>query len=200
MNEQTIVDERPRFARIDEWVFNAVLDDGAFRLYALLAMLVLSPQGYKVGRKMLAERCGCSLNTLDRRVRALKDAGVLRVEATTFNGGSGWNRLTLVGPKGTPKNGERVAPDTGNRQPQGWGPQEESNEMSTNANPPYPPVGGTTTRPKGMRVCDSCRNHGTIGVDMRRYERRRLARGDVKYGYLHSTCEPADKTAPEGWL
>lgn len=75
----------------------------------------------------------------------------------------------------------------------------DSKKENKTTDPPYPPPGGTTSKPRGLRVCDACREHGTVGVDMRRYQRRRLTLGDTKFGHVHVTCTLEDKASTEGW-
>lgn len=179
-----LADERPAFAWIDEWVFDRVRDAGAYQLYGLLAMRVRS-SGYKLGRKYLAERCGCSVDTIDRRLRYLVDAHVIRIDRTAFNGGSGWNKYALLGPsEGGRKSAARGAATARLRGPHGRGTQEEKERREITTTP-LPPSGGKLGR---RARCAGCGKDGVVGPDLGRYVDTSAPRGQ-KTMYLHQGCE-----------
>ncbi|MGH8774431.1 MAG: helix-turn-helix domain-containing protein [Jiangellaceae bacterium] len=72
--------EEQRFAVVPEWVIDAEISDGAFRLYSLLLRYGNSSGCRMPSRALLARRLHRSVDTVDRAMRELVAAGVVRVE------------------------------------------------------------------------------------------------------------------------
>jgi hypothetical protein len=75
----TLVEE-PRFAIVPEWVIDAAVSDGAFRLYSLLLRYGNGSGCRMPSRQTLARRLRRSVDAIDRAMRQLTDAGIVRVE------------------------------------------------------------------------------------------------------------------------
>ncbi len=79
-DEGSLLVEEQRFAIIAEWVIDAAIPDGAFRLYALL-LRYGNGSGHRMpARATLARRMNRSVDAVDRAMRQLVDAGLVRVE------------------------------------------------------------------------------------------------------------------------
>jgi hypothetical protein len=76
----TLVVEEPRFAIVPEWVINAEISDGAFRLYSLLLRYGNGSGSRMPSRQTLARRLRRSVDAVDRAMRQLTEAGIVRVE------------------------------------------------------------------------------------------------------------------------
>ena len=76
----TLVVEEPRFAIVPEWVIDAAVSDGAFRLYSLLLRYGNSSGSRMPSRQTLARRLRRSVDAVDRAMRQLTEAGIVRVE------------------------------------------------------------------------------------------------------------------------
>ena len=76
----TLVVEEPRFAIVPEWVIDAAVSDGAFRLYSLLLRYGNSSGCRMPSRQTLARRLRRSVDAVDRAMRQLTQAGIVRVE------------------------------------------------------------------------------------------------------------------------
>jgi hypothetical protein len=76
----TLVVEEPRFAIVPEWVIDAALSDGAFRLYSLLLRYGNGSGSRMPSRQTLARRLRRSVDAIDRAMRQLTEAGIVRVE------------------------------------------------------------------------------------------------------------------------
>ena len=76
----TLVVEEPRFAIVPEWVIDAALSDGAFRLYSLLLRYGNGSGSRMPSRQTLARRLRRSVDAVDRAMRQLTEAGIVRVE------------------------------------------------------------------------------------------------------------------------
>jgi hypothetical protein len=76
----TLVVEEPRFAIVPEWVIDAALSDGAFRLYSLLLRFGNGSGSRMPSRQTLARRLRRSVDAIDRAMRQLTEAGIVRVE------------------------------------------------------------------------------------------------------------------------
>lgn len=63
----------PRCVMIPGWVLDLPISDRAVRLYIVLATRPNEP----LTRAWLAQRCRCSVHTVDRAVRELAGAGVI---------------------------------------------------------------------------------------------------------------------------
>jgi len=76
----TLVVEEPRFAIVPEWVIDAPVSDSAFRLYSLLLRYGNSSGSRMPSRQTLARRLRRSVDAIDRAMRQLTEAGIVRVE------------------------------------------------------------------------------------------------------------------------
>lgn len=76
----TLFVEEQRFAIVPEWVIDAPVSDGAFRLYSLLLRYGNSSGCRMPSRPTLARRLRRSVDAVDRSMRALTEAGIVRVE------------------------------------------------------------------------------------------------------------------------
>ena len=69
------------FAIVPEWLVDADCSDRAFRVYALLARYADSDGGGAIpGRRKMAQRLGCSVDTIDRAVAELIELGAVERE------------------------------------------------------------------------------------------------------------------------
>jgi hypothetical protein len=75
----TLVEE-PRFAIVPEWVIDAAVSDGAFRLYSLLLCYGNGSGSRMPSRHTLARRLRRSVDAVDRAMRQLTEAGIVHVE------------------------------------------------------------------------------------------------------------------------
>lgn len=78
MSDAVRTDTGP-FSIIPEWVLDAGVSDGAIRLYCVLGRYADADGDSYPSRRTLAERMGCSTDTVDRRTRELVDLGALSV-------------------------------------------------------------------------------------------------------------------------
>jgi len=76
----TLVVEEPRFAIVPEWVIDAAVSDGAFCLYSLLLRYGNGSGCRMPSRQTLARRLRRSVDAVDRAMRQLTEAGIVRVE------------------------------------------------------------------------------------------------------------------------
>jgi hypothetical protein len=76
----TLVVEEPRFAIVPEWVIDAAISDGAFRLYSLLLRYGNGSGSRMPSRQTVARRLRRSVDAIDRAMRQLTEAGIVRVE------------------------------------------------------------------------------------------------------------------------
>jgi hypothetical protein len=81
------------FGRVPTWLLDAAVSDRAIRLFALLTRYADRDGRGFPGRRALAERLRCSVDSLDRALRELVDAGAVRVEERWDVAGDG-GRLT----------------------------------------------------------------------------------------------------------
>ena len=79
-NVGTLFIEEPRFAIVPEWVIDAAVSDGAFRLYSLLLRYGNGSGCRMPSRQTLAQRLRRSVDAVDRAMRQLTEAGIVRVE------------------------------------------------------------------------------------------------------------------------
>jgi len=79
-SEGSLLVEDQRFSIVPEWVIDADLPDGAFRLYALLLRYGNTTGQRMPARPTLARRLHRSVDAVDRAMRQLVTAGVVRVE------------------------------------------------------------------------------------------------------------------------
>lgn len=79
-DEGSLLVEEQRFSIVPEWVTDADIPDGAFRLYALL-LRYGNTSGHRMpSRPTLARRMHRSVDAVDRAMRQLVGAGMVRVE------------------------------------------------------------------------------------------------------------------------
>ena len=76
----TLFVEEPRFAIVPEWVIDAAISDSAFRLYSLLLRYGNGSGCRMPSRQTLARRLRRSVDAVDRAMRQLTEAGIVRVE------------------------------------------------------------------------------------------------------------------------
>ena len=76
----SLVVEEQRFAVVREWVIDAELSDAAFRVYSLLLRCGNGFGCRMPSRRLLAQRLHRSGDSVDRAMRELKTAGVVKVE------------------------------------------------------------------------------------------------------------------------
>jgi hypothetical protein len=79
-DEGSLLVEEMRFAIVPEWVIDADIPDGAFRLYALLLRYGNGSGQRMPARLTLARRMHRSVDAVDRSMRQLVEAGMVRVE------------------------------------------------------------------------------------------------------------------------
>ncbi len=76
----TLLVEEPRFAIVPEWVIDAAVTDAAFRLYSLLLRYGNGSGCRMPSRATLARRLRRSVDAVDRAMRQLSEAGIVRIE------------------------------------------------------------------------------------------------------------------------
>jgi hypothetical protein len=76
----SLVVEEQHFAVVPEWVIDADLSDAAFRLYSLLLRYGNGSGSRMPSRRLLAQRLHRSTDSIDRALRELVVAGIVRVE------------------------------------------------------------------------------------------------------------------------
>ena len=81
------------FGRVPTWLLDAAVSDRAVRLFALLTRYADREGRGFPGRRVLAARLRCSVDSLDRAMRELVTAGAVRVEERWNVDGDG-GRLT----------------------------------------------------------------------------------------------------------
>jgi Helix-turn-helix domain len=81
------------FGRVPTWLLDVAVSDRSIRLFALLTRYADREGRGFPGRRTLAERLRCSVDSIDRALRELVDAGALRVEERWDVEGDG-GRLT----------------------------------------------------------------------------------------------------------
>ena len=92
------------FAIVPEWLIDADVSDRAFRVYALLARYADSDgSGAIPGRKRMAQRLGCSVDTIDRAVAELLACGAIEREHRYVEGRQTSNAYVV----------RRIPPDEG---------------------------------------------------------------------------------------
>jgi DNA-binding transcriptional MocR family regulator len=75
-----LVVQPQRFAIVPEWVLDLDIPDAALRLYALLLRYGGTSGARMPSRRLLAERMRRSVDSVDRAMRDLATAGLVRVE------------------------------------------------------------------------------------------------------------------------
>src|SRR3954453_1454752 len=79
-DEGSLVVEDHRFAILPEWVIAADISDGAFRVYSMLLRYGNSSGCRMPSRALLAHRLHRSVDSIDRALRELVSAGMVRVQ------------------------------------------------------------------------------------------------------------------------
>lgn len=79
-DEETLLVEDARFSIVPEWMIDADVPDAAFRLYALLLRYGNTSGSRMPSRSTLARRLRRSVDAVDRAMRQLTVAGIVRVE------------------------------------------------------------------------------------------------------------------------
>ncbi len=79
-DEGSLVVEDAGFAIVGEWVITAEISDGAFRVYSMLLRFGNSSGCRMPSRALLGRRLHRSVDSIDRAVRELVSAGLVRVE------------------------------------------------------------------------------------------------------------------------
>ncbi|NAZ85234.1 hypothetical protein GTR00_03775, partial [Kineococcus sp. T90] len=79
-DDASLIVEEPRFALVPEWVIDAAIPDSSFRLYSLLLRYGGTSGQRMPSRTTLARRLHRSVDAVDRAMRELVSAGVVRVE------------------------------------------------------------------------------------------------------------------------
>jgi hypothetical protein len=171
----TLFVEEPRFAIVPEWVIDAPVSDGAFRLYSLLLRYGNSTGCRMPSRPTLARRLRRSVDAVDRSMRALTEAGIVRVEhrrsgeqflsnryhvrtttpaqLATVDGGG---RISAATPE-TPETGSRISAATPGRTSGARVAAEvrPNPEILTDKAPPPPPSRvGRSSAPKAVEEAD----------------------------------------------
>jgi hypothetical protein len=171
----TLFVEEPRFAIVPEWVIDAPVSDGAFRLYSLLLRYGNSTGCRMPSRPTLARRLRRSVDAVDRSMRQLTDAGIVRVEhrrcgeqflsnryhvhttapvhAATVDGGG---RVSAATPE-TPETGSRISAATPGRTSAARvaADMRPNPEILTDKTPPPPPSRvGRSAAPKAVEEAD----------------------------------------------
>ena len=82
----TLVVEGPRFAIVPEWMIDSPIPDAGFRLYSLLLRYGNSSGTRMPSRATLAHRLRRSVDAVDRALRQLVEADVVRVEHRRCDG------------------------------------------------------------------------------------------------------------------
>jgi hypothetical protein len=88
-----VVEER--FAIVPEWLIDAEISDGAFRLYSVLLRFGQSSGARMPSRSTLARRLRRSVDSIDRAMKELAAAGAVVVERRQRGGAQLTNRYHL---------------------------------------------------------------------------------------------------------
>jgi hypothetical protein len=93
---------RTQFAMVPKWVYTRVTDNTALRVYVYLAGEYCDTDRYCFPKEeTLAKELGCTVRTIQRALRALQDAGALRVIRSRKTNGH-WGRNAYVLPMDDP--------------------------------------------------------------------------------------------------
>jgi Helix-turn-helix domain len=84
------------FVVVPAWVLSTDLSDGALRTYCVLAGFADHEGASWPSRRTLAERMHCSIDTVDRRVMELKEAGLLRAQGRASAEGRQTSNLWIL--------------------------------------------------------------------------------------------------------
>lgn len=79
-DEGSLVVEDQRFAIVPEWVITAEISDAAFRVYSMLLRFGGSSGCRMPSRALLGRRLHRSVDSIDRALRELSSAGMVRIE------------------------------------------------------------------------------------------------------------------------
>lgn len=77
------------FGRVPTWLLDAEVSDRAVRLFAVLTRYADQETQDFPGRRALAERLRCSVDSIDRALRELVAAGAVRIEERWDADGNG---------------------------------------------------------------------------------------------------------------
>jgi hypothetical protein len=117
-----------RFSILPEWILSKDISHAAIRLFCVLNRWLGENDYVWPSRKTIAERMGCSVNTVDRAIDELEKIGAISVEHRSDSNGAPTSSLFYLWPAtfgGTPMGGETL---------HGWGDRT--------------PMGGETVPPK----------------------------------------------------
>jgi len=129
-DQGTLVVEDQRFAIVQDWVIGADISDAAFRVYALLLRFGNSSGCRMPSRALLGRRLHRSVDSIDRALRELSSAGLVRVERrktgtqflsnrhhvrTSSPTATGGGRNDAATPQSPPDGGRRSAATPGRR-------------------------------------------------------------------------------------
>lgn len=113
--DDSLLIEDQRFSIIPEWVIDADIPDSCFRLYSLLLRYGNGTGNRMPSRATLARRLRRSVDAIDRALRVLSEAGIVRVEHRRAGAQHLPNRyhVRTSDPAGKPTNrGSRVSAAT----------------------------------------------------------------------------------------
>jgi hypothetical protein len=161
-----LVVEPQRFAIVPEWVLDLDVPDAALRLYALLLRYGGTSGARMPSRRLLAERMRRSVDSVDRAMRDLETAGLVRVERRRRGRENLTNRYhvrtTNPAERQRPSAAPPRGPDAGPMSDEGKGGGRRSAATRTDAATGAPAVRGTAAarvaadlRPNPEQVTDS---------------------------------------------
>ena len=171
----TLVVEGPRFAIVPEWMIDSPIPDAGFRLYSLLLRYGNSSGTRMPSRATLAHRLRRSVDAVDRALRQLVEADVVRVEHRRCDGVFLANRyhVRTTGPSGgggrtsaataasLTEGGRNIAATGGRRTAAGVAADLRPNpEDSTQSTPPPPgsnrpgSAASTASEPNPVEMAD----------------------------------------------
>jgi hypothetical protein len=110
-----------RFSILPEWILSKDISHAAIRLFCVLNRWLGENDYVWPSRKTIAERMGCSVNTVDRAIDELEKIGAISVEHRSDSNGAPTSSLFYLWPAtfgGTPMGGETL-PGWGDRTPMG---------------------------------------------------------------------------------
>ncbi|MGV1009839.1 MAG: hypothetical protein ACOYBY_14700 [Dermatophilaceae bacterium] len=162
----TLVVEEPRFAIVPEWVIDADVNDAAFRLYSLLLRYGNASGARMPARPTLARRLRRSVDAVDRAMRQLTQAGIVRVEhrrrsevflsnryhVRTSPPGPGGGGRTFAATPEQPGEGGRICAATPSRESAATVAANLRPDREVLTDTPPPPTPSTTPSPRPGRV------------------------------------------------
>ncbi len=109
------------FAQTPEWLLDADVSDRAIRLFAILTRYAGEKDRAFPGRPKIAERCRCSVNSIDRAMAELVEVHAIVIEPHYRPDGSRTSNSYWIWPavpeEGCPQGGGGVAPPVGRGAP-----------------------------------------------------------------------------------